>query len=127
VSLEELKQQATQLPAPERLELVSALIRSLQGISSDGDWQFLLARPHPWRKQLFIKGRKLLAATVWRDMVANQMSPEQAAENWNLPLAAIQEVVQYCETHQDLLKLEAEEERYLLQESGFSVETGSAA
>jgi uncharacterized protein (DUF433 family) len=127
MSLEELKQQTTQLPAPERLELVSAVIPSLQGISPDGDWQFLLARSHPWRKQLYIKGRKLLAATVWRDMVANQMSPEQAADNWDLPLAAIQEVVQYCETHQDLLKLEAEEERYFLQESGFSVEPGFAA
>lgn len=37
-------------------------------------------------------------------MLANQMPPEQAAENWDLPLAAIQEAVHYCELHQDLLR-----------------------
>jgi uncharacterized protein (DUF433 family) len=84
------------------------------------NWQYLVERSHPWRRQLYIKGRKLLASTVWRDAIANEMSPEEAAENWDLPLAAIQEVMQYCERHQELLQLEAEEERYRLEEKGVS-------
>jgi len=63
----------------------------------------------------------LSLATLWQDMLANQMTPEQAAENWDLPLAAIQEAVHYCELHQDLLRLEAEEERYRLEENGVSL------
>jgi uncharacterized protein (DUF433 family) len=87
------------------------------------NWQYLVERPHPWRRQLYIKGRKLLASTVWRDAIANEMSPEEAAENWDLPLAAIQEVMHYCERHQELLQLEAEEERYRLEVKGVSLES----
>ena len=50
------------------------------------------------------------------------MTPEQAAENWNLPLPAIYEVIRYCESHRELLKLEADEERYRLEEKGVSLE-----
>jgi hypothetical protein len=67
-----------------------------------------------------------LAATVWRDMVANAMTPEQAADNWDLPLAAIQEVLLYCKANQDLLRLEAEEEGYRLREKGVSLEPSAA-
>jgi len=87
-----------------------------------GDWLYLVERPHPWRRQFYIKGRKLLASTVWQDIIVNQMSIEEAADNWNLPLAAIEEAVRYCESHQELLKLEAEEERYRLEQEGVSLE-----
>jgi uncharacterized protein (DUF433 family) len=78
--------------------------------TQDADWKYLAARPHHWRRQFYIKGRKLLASTVWQDMLINKMSPEQAAENWDLPLAAIYENIRYCESHRELLELEANEE-----------------
>jgi hypothetical protein len=127
MSLQELKEQACKLPVSDRLTLISAIIQSLQDTSQTEDWQYLVARPHPWRKQLYIKGRKLLASTVWQDMIANQMSPEQAAENWDLPLSAIHETIRYCESHQELLKQEADEERYRLEEKGVSLESTNAA
>ncbi|MEM1293504.1 MAG: hypothetical protein AAF329_26600 [Cyanobacteria bacterium P01_A01_bin.17] len=127
MSLQDLKIQAMQLPTHERLELISAIVSSLQNTSSPENWQFLVSRPHPWRQQLAVKGRRLLAATIWRDLVANALTLEQAADNWDLPLAAIQEAIHYCETHQDLLKLEAEEEQHRLQERGVSFEPHSAA
>ena len=37
-------------------------------------WQYLVKRPHPWRRQLYIKGRKLLASTVWQDAIANNLN-----------------------------------------------------
>lgn len=97
------------------------IVQSLQDTAQDEDWQYLVTRPHRWRRQLYIKGRKLLASTVWQDMIANQMSPEQAAENWDLPLPTIYKVIRYCESHQELLKLEADEERYRLEEKGDSL------
>ncbi|WP_414572949.1 hypothetical protein [Nostoc sp. CCY 9925] len=48
-------------------------------------------------------------------MIANKMSAEQAAENWDLPLAAIYEAINYCENNRELLKLEADEERYRME------------
>jgi len=85
------------------------------------NWQYLVERPHPWRRQLYLKGRKLMASTVWLDAIANEMSPEEAADNWELPTTAIEEVFRYCHTHQDLLKMEAEEERFRLEEKGVSL------
>lgn len=127
MSLQELKEQAYKLSVSDRLALVSAIVQSLQGTSQEEDWQYLVARPHAWRKQLYIKGRKILASTIWQDMQANQMSPEQVAENWELPLSVVSEVIRYCESHQELLKLEADEERYRLEEKGISIEPKTAA
>ncbi|MGA9377340.1 MAG: hypothetical protein WBV73_00940 [Phormidium sp.] len=123
MSLQELKEEIGKLSVSDRLALVSTIIQSLQNITEVEDWQYLVARSHPWRRQLYIKGQKLLASTVWQDMIANEMSPEQAAENWDLPLSAIYEVIRYCENHRELLKMEAEEERYRLEQKGFSIES----
>jgi uncharacterized protein (DUF433 family) len=127
MSLQELREQAYRLSVSDRLSLVSAVIQSLRDAPQIEDWQYLVDRPLPWRTQLHIKGRKLLASTVWQDIIANQMSAEQAAENWNLPLSAVYEAVRYCESHQELLKLEADEERYRLESKGVSLESTNAA
>lgn len=55
-------------------------------------------------------------------MQANDMTAAEAAENWNLPLAAIREAIDYCQTHQDLLQQEAAEERRRLEAKGISLE-----
>jgi uncharacterized protein (DUF433 family) len=127
MSLQELKEEAFKLSVSDRLSLISDLIQSLQTSSSVGNWQYLVARPHPWRRQLYIKGGKLLASTIWQDMIANNMSAEQAAENWNLPLVAIYEAIDYCENNRELLKLEAAEERYRLESKGVSLEPATTA
>ncbi|NES98944.1 MAG: hypothetical protein F6K32_28035, partial [Desertifilum sp. SIO1I2] len=105
MSLQELQEQVRQLSVSDRLILVSTIVQSLQDATPDENWQYLVARPHPWRRQLYIKGRKLLASTVWQDMIINEMTPEQAAENWDLPLSAISEAIRYCESQQFLMTL----------------------
>ncbi|GBO56374.1 hypothetical protein APA_4710 [Pseudanabaena sp. lw0831] len=111
----------------EDAERVAAILQLAQNQVEVDDWQYLAKRNHPWRKQLYVKGQKLLASTVWQDMIANEMSVEEAAENWDLPLDAINEIIRYCESHQDLLKLEADEEYYHLVEKGVSFESKVAA
>lgn len=86
-------------------------------------WTYLVERPHPWRRQLYVKGRRLPAYRVWMDMRVNQMTPEQATDNWDLPLAAIEEIIRYCESNRELLEMEAAEERVLLARKGVTVET----
>ena len=124
--LQEIKAQVVRLSVPDRLELIGTIVQSLQADQAS-TWQYLEARPHAWRRQLYLKGRKLLASTVWQDMIVNQLSSDQAAENWDLPLAAIDEVICYCESHQELLKLEADEERSRLVAQGVSLEPTTAA
>ena len=79
-------------------------------------WQYLEKRPHPWRQQLYIKGKRIKASAIYLDMIVNEETLEEAAENWNLPLAAIEEVLKYCQTHEELLKSEANERRRRIEE-----------
>ena len=85
-------------------------------------WQYLEKRPHPWRQQLYIKGRKLRAFTLWVNMKVNEMTTEEAADNWDLPLAAIHEAINYCGANRELLRREAQEERRRLEEKGVRLE-----
>jgi hypothetical protein len=81
-------------------------------------WTYLVERPYSWKKQLFVKGRKLTAAQVWLDMKANQMTELEAAENWDLPVEAVTEIKTYCESHASLLQMEADEEKMFLSRQG---------
>lgn len=85
-------------------------------------WQYLEKRPHPWRQQLSFKGKRLKAFDVWMDMTVNGETPEEAAENWDLPLEAVREAIEYCQTHQELLRQESEKERRYLEERGIPLE-----
>jgi hypothetical protein len=96
------------------------LIPELERLRS-ADWTYLVSRPHPWRRQLYVKGRRLPASVVWSDLLTNGMSAEGAAENWDLPVAAIEEIVRYCEANRALLAMEADEERRWLEERGVAL------
>ncbi|MDJ0635775.1 MAG: hypothetical protein QNJ34_21485 [Xenococcaceae cyanobacterium MO_188.B29] len=85
-------------------------------------WQYLESRPESWRKQLYLKGRKLTAHTVWSDMIVNSMTPAEVADSKDLPLSAVNEAIEYCENNQQLLQQEAEAERFCLEERGVILE-----
>lgn len=82
------------------------------------EWHYLVKRPHPWRKQLWIQGRKLMASAVWLDALSNGMGVCEAAANWDLPVEVVQEIFAYCEKEKSLIKAEAEEELRRLTERG---------
>ena len=111
----------------EDAERAAAILQLAQNQVEIDDWKYLAKQNHPWRKQLYVKGQKLLASTVWQDMITNGMSVEAAADNWDLPLDDIDEIIRYCESNQDLLKLEADEEHYRLVANGVSFEPKIAA
>jgi hypothetical protein len=90
--------------------------------SSKTQWQYLEQRPDSWRKQLYLKNSKLRAHNVWSDMMVNDWSIEETAYNWDLSVEAVKEVVEYCQTHQELLAQEAESERHYLEEHGVKLE-----
>jgi hypothetical protein len=56
-------------------------------------WQYLIARPHRWRRQLSIKGRNMTVGQLVSTVRANRYTPEQASEELELPLAAIYEAL----------------------------------
>ncbi len=85
-------------------------------------WQYLKRRPQSRWKQLYIKDRKLKAHTVWSDMIVNQWSEEETAYNWDLPIEAVREAIEYCKANLELLKKEATEEQRYLKEQGVLLE-----
>ena len=89
-------------------------------------WQHLEARPHPWRRQLYVKGRRLRAFSVWSDMVANGLSAEETARSRDLPLEAVRECVRYCEENRPLLDDECDQEGQWLAARGVTVEPPAA-
>ena len=44
-------------------------------------WVYLAERPQSWKKQLFLKGTRLTAFHVWRDMLVNNMTEDKAADD----------------------------------------------
>jgi hypothetical protein len=50
------------------------------------------------------------------------LGPREAAENWDLPLAACEEIFAYCEANNALIEAEANEERQRLNRAHVDVE-----
>ena len=77
---------------------------------TNGEYKYLGPRRGTLFRQFFIKGRGLRAHTVYLDIVGpEQMTPEEAAQNWDLPLEAVLECIDYCEKNADVIRLDWEE------------------
>lgn len=73
-------------------------------------YKYLVARPHPWRRQLCLKGRNMTVGQMVATMKANDLSPEEAAEDLELPLDQVHEALAYYDLNRDLIELEMREE-----------------
>jgi len=78
-------------------------------------WQHLVGRDHPWRKQLYVKGRNMTVRQLVGTVKANQLTPEEAASDLDLPVDAIHEALAYAEKNEELLKIETEIEELFLK------------
>lgn len=83
------------------------------------DYEYLEARPHPRRRQLYLRGRNMTVGQLVATMRANALSPTDAAMDLDLPLAQIHEALAYYETYHDLVNAELREERGYLQAEGY--------
>src|SRR2546423_16267 len=109
---------------PERLKKIEGRLLLLETMLGNGKraeereaavepWRFLVRRDHPWRKQLYIKGRNLTARQLVGSIKANQWDDQKAAENYQVPIEAIAEALTYVEKNMELLTTEAEIERLM--------------
>lgn len=90
---------------------VDALPEFTRALRPEKQYTWLVAVPHPWRKQLSIKGRRLTAGQLVDMMEANELSVEAAAHEFDLPLEAVVEAVDYVARNRALVLAEAAEER----------------
>jgi hypothetical protein len=79
------------------------------------EWVWLVRRDHPWRRQLWIKGRNLSAGDLARAIEIEGWTPDRAADEYDLPLGAVVEAQRYAETARDLIAAEEAENRIVAQ------------
>lgn len=82
-------------------------------------WKHLEPRKHPWRRQLYVKGRNMTARQAVGKYYANHWTVEEAARNLELPVEAIRELLEYTEKEKSLLEYEAMYEQHLVQKRGY--------
>lgn len=83
-------------------------------------WQHLAPKPGSAYRQLFVQGTRIAARLLYGLTVNDEpMSPEEVAAAYNLPLAAIQEAIAYCESNPPELEADwrREESRVQARES----------
>ncbi len=80
-------------------------------------YRYLMHQPDHWMRQAFFIGRpRLPISRVVESMQANNQTIEEAAQDWSLPVAAIEEALDYYKRFCDLLEADAADELALSEE-----------
>jgi len=89
------------------------VIAGLDGLGQD--WTWLVRRDHPWRRQLWVKGRNITAGDLVRTASIEGWVPEETAHQFDLPLEAVIEALRYAEKARELIAAEEAENRIVAQ------------
>jgi len=92
-------------------------------MSTNASWKYLSRKPKSLYKQLFIhdKGRWVSARTIYGQAVGEEArTREQLAEDFNLPLEAVQEAIAYCESNPPEIAQDWAAEEALLEADGMN-------
>ena len=81
-------------------------------------WKHLVVRKHPWRKQLYLKGRNMTVRVLVRTVKSNGFTEEEAAADLHLPVEAIREALAYFEANPEVIALDHAYELYLRKTQG---------
>jgi uncharacterized protein (DUF433 family) len=81
-------------------------------------YKHLEARPDSWRKQLYLKERNMTVWHVVGRMQAHGYSSVEAAEQFDLPLAAVLEAVDYYQHNKGLVDAETVHEVLRMRAAG---------
>src|SRR5216684_1325577 len=79
-------------------------------------YRYLMVQPDHWLRQAFFVGRpKLPVSRVVETMQANGQSIEDAARDWSLPAAALEEALDYYQRFRDVIEADGADELALLE------------
>jgi len=92
-------------------QYAEAVIPGVEEALVNDRWTWLVERPHPWRRQLWLKGRRIRAAQLMERMEANGWPPEETARQFELPVDAVLEAQRYVEANRELIHAETIEEQ----------------
>jgi len=81
-------------------------------------YKYLEPRAHQWRKVLWIKGRNMHVWHLLATMLREGETAQQTAKNFDLPVEAVLEALDYYQRNKALVDAEADEEGQRLQAKG---------
>jgi len=86
-------------------------------MDSANGYKYLEPRTGTRFQQLFVKGKKYSAERIYSESVGEDArTPEELAHDFELPLEAVLEAIDYCVNNQALLRREWEEELARIEE-----------
>jgi uncharacterized protein (DUF433 family) len=81
-------------------------------------WKWLYHYPKSSYRQLSIKGTRIHARTVYGYAVGEDAeTPEELAENFNIPVEAVKEAIEYCESDPPEVREDFEREQRNVEEA----------
>lgn len=86
---------------------------------TQAQYQYLESRPRSHYRQLWVKGRHIRAEVLYRSTVgAEPRTPEEVAQDYDLPVEAVQEAIDYAVRNRELLQEERAREASRMQQLG---------
>ncbi len=80
-------------------------------MSAETTYRWLEPKPYKkFTKQLGIKGRNMIVWNLVADVVVSEHTPEEVAEDFRLPLEAVQEALDYYYANKNWIDAEVDEE-----------------
>lgn len=93
------------------------------GKASTTQWVYLARDPgSPHYRQLFIKGRRIRATTLY-SMYLNEeprMTPAEVAADYDVPVEAVMEAIAYCESNPPEIRQDWEADEVLAEATGMN-------
>ena len=86
-------------------------------------WKYLARKPGSNYQQLFIKGRIatwVIYAETFGDEESAARTPEELAQDFNLPLEAVLEAIEYCKSDPPEMRTDYEREQALMEATGMN-------
>ena len=86
------------------------------------EWKHLERRPGSSYHQLCIKGKRIWAWTLYCELVNQKepRTPQELAEDWRIPLEAVQEAIAYCQTNAPELREDYRKDEVLAEAIGMN-------
>src|SRR6266568_8261816 len=88
-------------------------------MADETQYKYLAPRYGSSYRQYFLKGSNIRAETLYRETVGIEpRTPEQVAEDFEVPVDAVYEAIRYCQENKSVLDQDREEESRLIRERG---------
>jgi uncharacterized protein (DUF433 family) len=86
------------------------------------NWKYLEPRPKSFYRQLFIKGTRIRARSLYGWYMSDEepMTREQLAEEFHLPREAVCEAIAYCESNPPEIEADHLREEALMNATGMN-------